>query len=106
MDEVGRGTTVDDGLAIAFASLHHLLNVNGCRVLFATHFHELADMLGHSEDNRGAGIFNAVKFYCTTVDETEVRICITEQTSRTNFLHNPGWLFCILSPPETGGQPR
>ncbi|KAK7694483.1 hypothetical protein QCA50_001669 [Cerrena zonata] len=71
MDEVGRGTTVDDGLAIAFASIHHLLNVNGCRVLFVTHFHELADMLGHSDDDRGTGLFNAVRFYCTAVDETE-----------------------------------
>ncbi|CAL1696168.1 unnamed protein product [Somion occarium] len=71
MDEVGRGTTVDDGLAIAFSAIHHLLNMNGCRVLFATHFHELADMLGHSEEDKGSGLFRAVRFYCTDVDETE-----------------------------------
>ena len=41
MDEVGRGTTVEDGLAIAFATVHHLVSVNGCRAMFATHFHEL-----------------------------------------------------------------
>ena len=41
MDEVGRGTTVKDGLAIAFATVHHLVSVNRCRALFATHFHEL-----------------------------------------------------------------
>ncbi|KZT74786.1 hypothetical protein DAEQUDRAFT_742256 [Daedalea quercina L-15889] len=71
MDEVGRGTTVDDGLAIAFAAVHHLLSVNRCRALFATHFHELADMLDYSEDNRGQGSFEAVSFFCTDVDETE-----------------------------------
>ncbi|KAH9946837.1 muts domain V-domain-containing protein [Amylocystis lapponica] len=72
MDEVGRGTTVDDGLAVAFAAVHHLLSVNRCRALFATHFHELADMLGYSNDShKGQGAFANVSFYCTDVDETE-----------------------------------
>ncbi|KAF9155168.1 DNA mismatch repair ATPase msh1 [Actinomortierella ambigua] len=44
MDEVGRGTATLDGCAIAFATLHHLYHVNKCRTLFATHYHELADM--------------------------------------------------------------
>ena len=44
MDEVGRGTTSLDGIAIAFACLHHLYYKNQCRTLFATHFHELAQM--------------------------------------------------------------
>ena len=44
MDEVGRGTTPEDGTAVAYASLHHLYHVNKCRTLFATHFHALADM--------------------------------------------------------------
>ncbi|KAG9086133.1 DNA mismatch repair ATPase msh1, partial [Ceratobasidium sp. UAMH 11750] len=49
MDEVGRGTTVRDGLAIAFATAHHLHAHNKCRAMFATHFHEVADMLGYIE---------------------------------------------------------
>ncbi|CAE6448129.1 unnamed protein product [Rhizoctonia solani] len=49
MDEVGRGTTVRDGLAIAFATAHHLHSTNQCRAMFATHFHEVADMLGYYE---------------------------------------------------------
>jgi DNA mismatch repair ATPase MutS len=49
MDEVGRGTTVRDGLAIAFATAHHLHATNRCRAMFATHFHEVADMLGYYE---------------------------------------------------------
>lgn len=74
MDEVGRGTTVEDGLAIAFATVHHLLSVNGCRAMFATHFHELADMLGHDPaTHRGEGPFSKIAFYCTDVDEIEVK---------------------------------
>jgi DNA mismatch repair ATPase MutS len=73
MDEVGRGTTVKDGLAIAFATVHHLAVHNRCRALFATHFHELADMLSHSEDHHhGSGVFHEVGFFCTDVHETEV----------------------------------
>jgi DNA mismatch repair ATPase MutS len=41
MDEVGRGTATFDGLAIAMAVLEHLHNVNRCRTLFASHYHEL-----------------------------------------------------------------
>ncbi len=41
LDEVGRGTSTWDGLAIAWAALEHLHDVNGCRALFATHYHEL-----------------------------------------------------------------
>lgn len=44
MDEVGRGTTSEDGIAVAFACLHHLYHINQSRTLFATHFHALADM--------------------------------------------------------------
>lgn len=72
MDEVGRGTTVKDGLAIAFSAVYHLHSVNGCRALFATHFHELADMLGFSEDGQSKGAFSDVGFYCNDVSETEV----------------------------------
>ena len=71
MDEVGRGTTVEDGLAIAFAAVHHLLGVNRCRTLFATHFHELADMLGYTDGHRGGAPFEGVSFFCTDVDETD-----------------------------------
>ena len=41
LDEIGRGTATFDGLAIAWATLEHLHEVNRCRTLFATHFHEL-----------------------------------------------------------------
>ena len=41
LDEIGRGTATFDGLSIAWAALEHLHEVNGCRTLFATHYHEL-----------------------------------------------------------------
>ncbi|MEO1474340.1 MAG: DNA mismatch repair protein MutS, partial [Pseudomonadota bacterium] len=44
LDEVGRGTSTYDGLAIAWAAVEHLHNKNGCRALFATHYHELTDL--------------------------------------------------------------
>lgn len=82
MDEVGRGTTVEDGLAIAFATVHHLLLRSRCRTLFATHFHELADLLGYSDEHRGQGAFEGVSFYCTDVDETEVSAIASKGSSR------------------------
>ena len=41
LDEIGRGTATFDGLSIAWAVVEHLHEVNGCRALFATHYHEL-----------------------------------------------------------------
>ncbi|MFL5656805.1 MAG: DNA mismatch repair protein MutS [Ktedonobacteraceae bacterium] len=44
LDEIGRGTSTHDGVAIARAVIEHLHNVTGARTLFATHYHELASM--------------------------------------------------------------
>ena len=41
LDEIGRGTATFDGLSIAWAVVEHLHEVNHCRSLFATHYHEL-----------------------------------------------------------------
>lgn len=41
LDEIGRGTATFDGLSIAWAAIEHLNQVNRCRALFATHYHEL-----------------------------------------------------------------
>ena len=68
LDEIGRGTSTYDGLAIARAVVEHLHNVTGARTLFATHYHELtsmADEVPHlrvytmaiSEDEQGEIVF-------------------------------------------------
>lgn len=46
LDEIGRGTSTFDGLAIARAIVEHLHNSPdlGCRTLFATHYHELTEL--------------------------------------------------------------
>lgn len=47
IDEIGRGTSTLDGLAIAWAILETLHNTIQCRTIFATHFHELSQLTHH-----------------------------------------------------------
>lgn len=46
LDEIGRGTATFDGLSIAWSVVEHLHEVNCCRALFATHYHELTSLAG------------------------------------------------------------
>ncbi|WP_437310701.1 DNA mismatch repair protein MutS [Sorangium sp. So ce388] len=48
LDEIGRGTSTYDGLAIAWAVAEHLFDAIGCRALFATHYHELTELSARS----------------------------------------------------------
>jgi DNA mismatch repair protein MutS len=50
LDEIGRGTATFDGLSIAWAVLEHLHEVNRCRTLFATHYHELTALAARLDD--------------------------------------------------------
>ena len=54
LDEIGRGTATWDGLSIAWAVLEHLHELNRCRAIFATHYHELTVLAG-----RLPGVSNA-----------------------------------------------
>jgi DNA mismatch repair protein MutS len=44
LDEIGRGTSTYDGVAIAWAVTEHLHNAVGCKTIFATHYHELTQL--------------------------------------------------------------
>ena len=44
LDEIGRGTSTYDGLAIAWAVAEHLHDIASCRAMFATHYHELTEV--------------------------------------------------------------
>jgi DNA mismatch repair protein MutS len=44
LDEIGRGTSTYDGVAIAWAVSEHLHDHVGCRTMFATHYHELMQL--------------------------------------------------------------
>ncbi len=56
LDEIGRGTATYDGLSIAWAVLEHLHDVNRCRSLFATHYHELTALAAKLPGLRNATV--------------------------------------------------
>ena len=47
LDEIGRGTSAEDGVAIAHAVIERIARTSSTRTLFATHFRELADLPQH-----------------------------------------------------------
>lgn len=51
LDELGRGTSTHDGVAIALATLRHVVRDLGCATLFVTHYPQVADLA--SDDSLG-----------------------------------------------------
>jgi len=60
LDEIGRGTATFDGLSIAWAVVEHLHEVNKCRALFATHYHELTSLVSK---------LNSMTLHCMKIKE-------------------------------------
>jgi DNA mismatch repair protein MutS len=56
LDEIGRGTATYDGLSIAWATLEHLNETNGCRGLFATHYHEMTELADRLDNVQNATV--------------------------------------------------
>lgn len=54
IDELGRGTSTHDGVAIAYATLHHLLSQKRCMVLFVTHYPKIVDIKNEFTGSVGA----------------------------------------------------
>jgi DNA mismatch repair protein MutS len=69
LDEVGRGTSTFDGLALAWAIAEHLHEHSRCRTLFATHYHQLTDLAARFE-----GVVNR-------------NVAVREQGDEIVFLH-------------------
>lgn len=62
LDEIGRGTSTFDGLAIAWAVVEYICDKDkiGAKTLFATHYHELSELEGH---------LDGVQNFCVSVRE-------------------------------------
>ncbi|MFQ3184920.1 MAG: DNA mismatch repair protein MutS [Octadecabacter sp.] len=73
LDEIGRGTATYDGLSIAWATLEHLHEVNRCRALFATHYHEMTSL-----SDKLDGVANAT----VTVKEWEGDVIFLHEVKR------------------------
>ncbi|GAA5922134.1 hypothetical protein JCM1841_006895 [Sporobolomyces salmonicolor] len=98
LDELGRGTSPIDGLAIAYAALEHLTHVNRCRTLFATHYHRLGDLLGYEEsDARGKGEWEGVEFWCTNVEEAAESVRYIHEVRRGLNSDSGGLLIARLA---------
>lgn len=65
IDEIGRGTSTYDGLALAWAILEDLVERVKCRTLFATHYHELTSL---------SQKLKALKNICVSVEERDGKI--------------------------------
>ncbi len=69
LDEIGRGTSTYDGIAIAWAIVEHLLTKERSKVLFATHYSELTQL-----EEKLSGLAN-------------IHVAVQEQEGKIAFLH-------------------
>lgn len=70
VDEIGRGTSGNEGLAISYASLLSLVQDNQCRTLFATHYgKELIHLLEKDQSDQ-----SDIRFYKTKVEKRDGKL--------------------------------
>jgi DNA mismatch repair protein MutS len=69
LDEIGRGTSTYDGLSLAWSITEYLHDEIGCRTLFATHYHELAELT------------------LTLSGAKNLNVAVMEQDDNVTFLH-------------------
>ena len=93
-------------MAIAYATLDYILERIKCRTLFATHYHELEDMLLVPPENgkdAEAKMREGVEYWCTDVDEA---VRLQRRSCHRGTADEAGWSHVILVPPQTRDQPQ
>ncbi len=73
LDEIGRGTSTCDGLAIAWSVIEHITNNFKTKTLFSTHYHELTEL---------EGMLDGVKNYKIMVKEIQNQVIFTHKITR------------------------
>ncbi|MGZ3696390.1 MAG: DNA mismatch repair protein MutS, partial [Bdellovibrionota bacterium] len=73
IDEIGRGTSTFDGLALAWSMLEEIAEGLRCRTLFATHYHELTGL-----EQR----YSSVRNLCVAVEEQQGQIVFLHEVRR------------------------
>lgn len=81
LDEVGRGTSTNDGMSIASSVVEYLSKTLNCKTLFATHYHELMHLEGELE---------GVKNYCISIKEINGQLVFLRKIMRGSATRSYG----------------
>ncbi|KAI3488013.1 hypothetical protein L1887_47982 [Cichorium endivia] len=102
-DEIGRGTTNLTGIAVGFATLATLVE-RGCRALFATHFHEITDLVAENTDP-GVPSCQLLRFRRRTTRRRLGLQPYTPTRRQPQELRHPGRSHRQRAPTHTGARP-
>jgi DNA mismatch repair protein MSH3 len=93
IDELGRGTSTHDGVAIAYATLHYLLKEKKCIVIFVTHYPKILDIQREFDGSVGAYHVS----YLATRKLLEVKDEEVENSPRTKDLGEITFLYKLVA---------